>query len=75
MYNSVEIAIRIKQTAKSNKISLSKMFADTGLGRNTMANLKTSMPKADNLAKIADYLNVSVDYLLGRTDNPNSHKL
>ncbi|NDO45496.1 helix-turn-helix transcriptional regulator [Clostridium sp. MD294] len=26
------------------------------------------MPKVDNLAKIADYLNVSVDYLLGRTN-------
>ena len=27
-----------------------------------------------SLARIADYLDVSVDYLLGRTDNPNSHK-
>ncbi len=26
---------------------------------------------AFSLAKIADYLGVSVDYLLGRTDNPN----
>ncbi len=34
-----------------------------------MSNLKTSMPKADTLAKIADYLDCSVDYLLGRTDN------
>lgn len=46
------------------------MFFTIGLGQNTMANLKTSMPKADNLAKIADYLNCSVDYLLSRTDNP-----
>lgn len=46
------------------------MFSTIGLGQNTMANLKTSMPKADNLAKIADYLSCSVDYLLGRTDNP-----
>ena len=34
-----------------------------------------SMPKADNLAKIADYLDCSVDYLLGRTDDPNSPSL
>lgn len=27
------------------------------------------MPKSDNLAKIADYLDCSVDYLLGRTDD------
>ncbi len=34
-----------------------------------------SIPKGDILSKIADYLDCSVDYLLGRTDNPNSHKL
>lgn len=32
-------------------------------------------PSADNLVKIADYLDCSVDYLLGRTENINSHKL
>lgn len=42
------------------------MFSELGLGKNTLSNFKTSMPKADNLAKIADYLGVSVDYLLGR---------
>jgi len=45
------------------------MLSECGLGANTMANLKTSMPKADSLAKIADFLGCSVDYLLGRTDN------
>ena len=29
---------------------------------------------ANNLAKIADYLDCSVDYLLGRTDDPDLHK-
>ncbi len=29
-----------------------------------------SVPNGDTLAKIADYLNCSVDYLLGRTNNP-----
>lgn len=70
MYFSNEIAIKIKALAKEKKIVLSNMFEQIGLGRNTMANLKTSMPKADTLAKIADYLNCSVDYLLGRTSNP-----
>ena len=28
----------------------------------------------ETLTKIADYLDCSVDYLLGRTDNPESHK-
>ena len=55
MYNSSNIAERIKATA-------------------TMSNMKTSMPKADNIAKIADYLDCSVDYLLGRTDNPEINR-
>lgn len=70
MYNSANIAERIKIIAKTRNISIKQLMEDTGLGLNTMANLKTSMPKADNLAKIADRLNCSVDYLLGRTENP-----
>lgn len=71
MYNSKNIATRIKDLAKRKNIKLNDMFEKIGLGKNTMANFKTSMPKADNLAKIADFLNCSVDYLLGRTESPN----
>ncbi|MGN0501102.1 MAG: helix-turn-helix domain-containing protein [Ruminococcus sp.] len=74
MYFSNDIAIKIKSLAKEKGIKLSDMFEEIRLGRNTMANLKTSMPKADTVAKIADYLNCSVDYLLGRTDNPEINK-
>lgn len=71
MYISSEVAERIKITARDMKISVKKLLEDAGLGFNTMSNMKTSMPKADNLAKIADCLNVSVDYLIGRTENKN----
>lgn len=74
MYNSSDVADAIKKTAQTNKISVKQVLSDAGLGANTMSNFKTSMPKADNLAKIADVLDCSVDYLLGRTDNPQSHK-
>lgn len=70
MYISANVAERIKSLSKAKGISVKKLLEDVGLGFNTMANMKTSMPKSDNLARIADYLDCSVDYLLGRTDNP-----
>lgn len=69
MYNSANIAERIKSVAKSKGIPVKRMLEDIGLGFNTMANMRTSMPKADNLAKIADYLGCSVDYLMERDEN------
>lgn len=30
----------------------------------------SSKPKLENIITLADYFDVSVDYLLGRTDNP-----
>lgn len=71
MYNSYEIALRIKLLAKQNKISISALLSECNIGCNAMSHMSEgSMPKADNLAKIADCLNTSVDYLLGRTDDP-----
>lgn len=75
MYKSSDIAQKIKGLAKEKNVSISDMLQKIELGRNTMANFKTSMPKADNLAKIADYLECSVDYLLGRTDDPVLHTI
>lgn len=74
MYNSQNVAETIKKVSKAKNITIKKLLEDVGLGFNTMSNMKTSMPKADNLAKIADYLDCSVDYLLGRTDNPEINK-
>ena len=42
-----------------------------GYSRNTIYNLKNSKPSTERISEIADYFNVSTDYLLGRTDNPN----
>ena len=74
MYDSNAVADRIKLRAQERQVSVRQMLADTGLNYNTMTTYRTSMPKADNLARIADYLDCSVDYLLGRTENPEAHK-
>lgn len=74
VYQSSDIAKRIKARAKQHGVSARKMLIDLGLGLNTMTNMKTSMPNADSVARMADYLDCSVDFLLGRTDNPEINR-
>ena len=75
MYNSQEIATRIKQLAREKKISLKAMLKECELGINAISQMaKGKDMLSKNLAKIADYLDCSVDYLLGRTDNPEINK-
>ena len=71
MYDSTNIAKRIKELAKSNNIIIKDMLKDCGLSKNALSTMISggSTPKSENLARIADYLGCSVDYLLGREDN------
>jgi transcriptional regulator with XRE-family HTH domain len=58
---------RIKELADKQGKSLQKVSEDLGLSQNYIYNLKgAKSPAADKLALIADYFQVSVDYLLGR---------
>ena len=61
---------KIKELADRHGISINKLEERLGYSRNTIYNLKTKKPNAERIAEIADYFNVSTDYLLGRTDNP-----
>ena len=71
LYTSHNLAISIKARAKVQKIAIKNMLIDCELGSNTMSALYHGKSIAfDSLAKIADYLDCSVDYLLGRTDKP-----
>lgn len=68
LYTSHNLAIMIKSQAKVRKVSIKDMLIACNLGSNTMSALYHGKSIAfDSLAKIADYLDVSVDYLLGRT--------
>lgn len=76
MYDPVFTAERIKIITKTKGATVKVLLDDCGLNKNVLSTMlsRGSMPKADNLAKIADYLDCSVDYLLGRTDNPDINK-
>ena len=75
MYNSQEIANRIKTRAKMQGYSVNSVLAACELGKNTVSKISQGTDILTlNFAKIADYLDCSVDYLLGRTDNPEINK-
>lgn len=65
---------KIKELCQKQGISLNQLEEKLNFSTNYLYSMKKGNPKADNLQKIADYFNVSTDYLLGRTENPNIAK-
>lgn len=64
--------MRLKSLRKERGISQVKLAIDLNLSQNTISRYETEIREADykTLILIADYFNVSIDYLLERTDNP-----
>lgn len=60
------------------KRHISQVFLgmELGIGQNTISRYETGALEADykTLIAIADYFDVSIDYLLGRTDNPKINR-
>lgn len=71
MHNSQEIAEMIIGILKKNGMSVNKMLQECRLGKGVIDAMKSgSMPSADKLFIIADYLNISAGYLMGVIDDP-----
>lgn len=70
--DNLQLAQKIKILCKSKKITVKSLLESCGINRNFIYDLekKTQAPSADKLESIANYLDCSVDYLLGRTDTP-----
>ena len=64
--------MRLKEIRKTKGISQLKLALDLNTNQNTISRYETGErePGIDELIKIADYFNVSIDYLVGRTENP-----
>jgi len=75
MITALELANTIKAFAKTKDVAVGRMLSDCDLSVNTLSSMKSGgyFPRLEAITKIADYLDCSVDYLLGRTDNPDSH--
>ena len=68
--------MRLKELRKERKITQLKMAMDLNMSQNSISRYETGERQADyeTLIKFADYFNVSIDYLLERTDNPKINR-
>lgn len=65
--------LRCERLMKERGINAVQLSRETGVSTATISAWRNDIytPKLDKLTKIADYLGVTVDYLMGRTDNPH----
>lgn len=68
--------MRLRYLRKQKGISQLKLAMDLSLNQNSISRYENGEREAgyDLLIKIADYFDVSVDYLLERTDNPRINR-
>jgi transcriptional regulator with XRE-family HTH domain len=65
---------RLDEIARSQKLSRNKLLLEVGLKSYADNLAKGRLPNVGTVNKLADYLDCSVDYLLGRTDKPDVNK-
>ena len=72
----MEIICRLKELRKARKISQIKLQIDTGIEQALISKYETGarIPTTETLIILADYFDVSIDYLLSRTNNPKIYK-
>lgn len=64
-----KLYLRIKELCSRKNITISKLESELGFGNSSIKKWeKSSSPSIDKILKVAKYFDVSIDYLLGRTD-------
>ena len=65
--------MRLKELRVDNGISQLRLALELNMNQNSISRYENGVREADyqTLIAIADYFQVSIDYLLGRTDKPD----
>lgn len=76
MFTSSQVAERIKKTAHDQGFLVKDILVTCQLNKNTLSSMKSGgyFPRMEAIVAIAEQLDCSVDYLLGRTDNPEINR-
>lgn len=69
-------AHRLKYLRKKRNLTLKELGAKFGLAESTISGYenRTRKPDIETVEKLADFFDVTVDFLLGRSDSPNFSK-
>ena len=59
---------KIKELAKQKKVSIRQVEEKLGIANGTIRRWGKTNPSVKTVKSVADYFNVSVDYLLGRAE-------
>ena len=66
---------KIRALRKEKKLTQAEVAKEVGLSARGYQDLELgAKPGFDNLLHIADFYDVSVYWLMGRTDNPHAHR-
>ena len=66
---------KIRQLRKDRHLTQAEVAKKVGLSARGYQDLELgAKPRYDALLHIADFYDVSVDWLMGRTDNPHAHR-
>lgn len=64
----MDLLERIKLLSEKRSITISHLEDELGIPNNTIYQWKKRIPNVERLQKVADYFDVSVDYLLDREE-------
>jgi len=73
---NAQIAFHIKSLCKERKITVKKLLSDCGIRNSLISDMVSRdwTPSVKIIINIAEYFGVSIDYLVGRTENPEVNK-
>ena len=66
---------RLRETREQRELEQAELSALSGIPATSISHFEAGRrrPSLVNLRNLAEALKVSIDYLLGRTDNPEAH--
>ena len=75
MYDLTVLLERISEFCDKKQISINQMLKQAELATSVIDNIKRGrVPSLDKVHTIADFFECSIDYLVGRTNDPTWHK-